>query len=103
VGQERRGNEKGNIGANHEYVAVREVDQQKNPINQSVAQGDEGVETSPLQGIDDILDYKFHALRSGGALLSRFPIITGQAPLLGRALPAMMVVGQITGRRIPRR
>jgi hypothetical protein len=34
---------------------VGKINEKENPVNHIVAQGDEGVETSPLEGIDNIL------------------------------------------------
>jgi hypothetical protein len=40
----------------HEDVAVGEVDQKQYAVDQTVPQGDEGIEAPPLQGVEDVLD-----------------------------------------------
>ena len=43
------------VAAHHEDVAVGEVDHGEDAVNHGVTQGDEGVDTSQLQGVQDIL------------------------------------------------
>jgi len=44
--------EKCNISPHHEDISMGKVDQSEYPVHQGVPQGDEGVETAPLQRIE---------------------------------------------------
>ena len=46
---------KGGIGADHENIAVREIDEPQHPIDQGIAQRDERIDASQLQGIEYLL------------------------------------------------
>ena len=56
LSQQQSRQKKADVSAHHEDVAVGKVDQQEHPVDQGITQGDQGVKTSPLQGIQEILE-----------------------------------------------
>ena len=42
-------------GPHHEHVAVGEIDHGQNPVDHGIAQGDERIDTTQLQGIQHLL------------------------------------------------
>ena len=54
------GQEEGDVGSDHEDIAMGEVDQAQHPVNQGVAQGDESIKAPPLQGVQNILNNEIH-------------------------------------------
>ena len=54
--QQKGGDKEGDVGANHENVAMSKIDQGQHPVNQGIAQRNEGVERPHCGGIDQMLD-----------------------------------------------
>jgi len=61
------------------------VEQHENTVNHGVAQGDEGIKTSPLQGINEVLHEKIkgHAVLSPINISTQWPGFT-RPPLCGQ-------------------
>ena len=55
-GHQQGGDAEADVGADHEDIAVGEVEQHQDRVDHGVAQGDQGVEAAPLQGVDHVLE-----------------------------------------------
>ena len=64
---ERRGGVEGEVGAQHEHVAVGEVDEPEDAVHHRVADGDERVEAAQGQGVRQVLQEEREASCGLGA------------------------------------
>ena len=58
--QQKCGHKKGDVGAHHEDVAMREVDKQQHAVHQRVPQRNQCVKASPLQCVKNVLKKDLH-------------------------------------------
>ena len=57
---QRLDHEQGDHGADHDHLAVREVDQAHDAVNHRVAERDQHVDAAEHQAVDDLLDENIH-------------------------------------------
>ena len=72
--------------AHHEHVAVGEVEELEDPVDEGVAEGDQGVDAAERQAVQRELDKGVHAVRESTAGLNE-----RAARPCGRAAPALDV------------
>ncbi len=58
--QHQKGDERGE-GADHEHVAMGEIDHADDAVDHRVADGDQAVDRSERDAVDELLDEIFHA------------------------------------------